>query len=357
MRLGLRGKLVAAAALVMLLAFAAIFFFTVRTEVRELMVREVHAGGREVVQTATARLPARRMPFDERFLIIVLGVGTVAIGGMLLLAGRIVRPIQALTLAMGSATTTRVAVRSNDEVGDLARSFNALVDRLERSERDRQQLISDVAHELRTPLTNIRAAVESLQDGIDAPTPAALASVHDEVLLLQRLVADLHELSLADTAPLTLEIGVADICTEAGNAVAAFAERFAARRIDLRVEPAANVPHVACDRRRVRQVMHNLLANALRYTGEDGSVIVRIAREDAVVRVSVCDDGIGFPSHEAQAIFERFYRVDPSRSRETGGSGLGLAIARQLIEAQGGTIGAIAAEPRGAIVWFTLSVA
>ncbi len=295
--------------------------------------------------------------FRRRFTAVFLLVSAFALLVAILLASYIVKPIRELTVAAqtaSSAALPRVPVRAGDEIGDLSRAFNALGERLMRSEAARRDLISDVAHELRTPLTNVRCALEAFQDGIDEPSPQALRAVHADVLLLQRLVTDLHELSVGDSASPSLERVPTDIAREVRSAVAAFGDRAAERNV--RIEVVAHEPAqlVACDPARVRQVLHNLLENALRYGRPGGRVDVEITHGSRSVRIAVKDDGDGFAAgHEAE-IFERFRRLDASRSRNTGGSGLGLAIAKQLIEKQGGRIGATGGAGRGATVWFTL---
>ena len=241
----------------------------------------------------------------------------------------------------------RADVDRNDEIGELARSFNDLASRLQESEVRRKALIADIAHELRTPLTNIRGSIESLQDGLATASPDELRALHDDALLLQRLIADLHELSNADAGGLSLHLVSVDIADE-------LAATAGDSRVTIEIEP--DLPRVTCDPTRFRQVVNNVLSNALRYAPRGTPVTVRAKREAANVRVEVEDAGSGFPAAEAEAIFERFYRVDDSRSRETGGSGLGLAIAKQLVEAQHGTIGAFVNELGGATIWFTLPV-
>jgi len=295
--------------------------------------------------------------FRRRFMVVFLLVSAFALLVAILLATYIVKPIRELTVAAqtaSSAALPRVPARAGDEIGDLARAFNALGERLMRSEAARRDLVSDVAHELRTPLTNVRCALEAFQDGIDEPSPQALRAVLADVLLLQRLVTDLHELSIGDSASPSLERVPTDILGEVRSAVAAFGDRALARNVRIEVVAPEPAQLVACDPARVRQVLHNLLENALRYGRPGGCVAVEITPGRQGVRVAVKDDGDGFAASDEAPIFERFHRLDASRSRSTGGSGLGLAIAKQLIETQGGRIGASGGSGRGATVWFTL---
>ncbi len=314
-----------------------------------------------VASPATMPLPLRAnadTAFRRRFLVVFGLVGATAIAIAYVLGSRIVEPIRALTLAARSASRAEVPhvdAHARDEIGELARAFNALGERLMHSEAARRNLISDVAHEVRTPLTNIRCALESFQDGIVEPTPDALASVVADVLLLQRLVSDLHELSVADAAPVGLACVPTDVPRDVRRAVRGFGDRARARNISIDVVTAPiPIPPVRCDPDRVRQVMHNLLENAVRFARPGGRVTVTITCDDERVRVAVVDDGDGFPATEEHAIFERFRRLDTSRSRATGGSGLGLAISKALVEAHGGRIGATGGAGNGATVWFTL---
>ncbi len=317
---------------------------------------------------AVARLPsATQSAFDaaraanavsaRRFLSLVAIVAAGALLVAMLLAAHIVRPVRELTAATRAAGGTafpRVAVRSDDEIGELARSFNALGEHLAASESARRSILSDVTHELLTPLTNIRCELESLADGITVPTTAAVQSVLREVLLLQRLMSDLHALRAADAAPMPLNPAPTNLVGTVWNTITAFADRADERGVRVTLRAPERPVTVVCDPLRVRQVVHNLLDNALRYGRRDGRIEVAIRSDGQSVRVDVHDDGDGFAADQEARIFERFYRIDASRARSTGGSGLGLAIAKHLVEAHGGTIGANGGDGSGATLWFTL---
>jgi signal transduction histidine kinase len=247
---------------------------------------------------------------------------------------RVFAPVEELTrsaqaLASGRLDT-RVAVRGNDEIGRLATSFNAMADALERNERARRNMVSDVAHELRTPLTNIRVQVEAVQDGVLEADAKFFASIEEDAAMLAQLVEDLQQLSLAEAGQLRLEL--ADV------AVGDLIERA------LPIPPTGITIHsdlapdlvVKADARRLLQVLRNLFANAIRYART--RIDVTAARADEAIEIRISDDGPGVPPEHAPRIFDRFYRADASRSRTTGGSGLGLAIARELVELHGGTI-------------------
>jgi two-component system, OmpR family, sensor histidine kinase BaeS len=176
-------------------------------------------------------------------------------------------------------------------------------------------------------------------------SPEELRALHDDALLLQRLITDLHEITIADAGALSLHIVAIDVrdelLTSAGGP-----------RVDLDID--SPLPQVRCDPARFRQIVQNILSNAFRYAPQETRVIVRAKAEGGGVRIEIEDAGPGFPPEEAESIFERFYRVDDSRSRATGGSGLGLAIAKKLVEAHSGYIGAFVNQRGGATIWLTL---
>ncbi|MGZ5473459.1 MAG: sensor histidine kinase, partial [Thermoanaerobaculia bacterium] len=212
-----------------------------------------------------------------------------------------------------------------DEVAELGRAFNSMAEALERNERVRRNMVSDVAHELRTPLTNIRVHIEAAQDGVVAADAKFLDSIDEEATTLARLVDDLQQLSLVEAGQLRLEL--------AEVRVAEIVERAAPSSV------IRNVPDdlvIRADARRMVQVVRNLVNNALAHA--ESRVEVSAARVGDRIQISVADDGPGVPPEHGERIFDRFYRIDESRSRTTGGAGLGLAIARQLVELHGGRI-------------------
>jgi signal transduction histidine kinase len=279
--------------------------------------------------------------------------------GALLVRG-ITRPLRQLSAASRSIATgdldARVAVRSSDEIGQLAAAFNHMAADLAHAEEARRQQTADIAHELRTPLTVIQGHLEALADGIFPADAQNLDPALDQARLLARLVEDLRTLSLAEAGQLALN----PVRTGAGNwvpgVVASFRALAADREITLGLEIADDLPLVGIDPGRMAQVLGNLLDNALRHTPEGGQVAVRAARGDGGVVVSVTDTGPGVPPDHLPHLFERFWRGDPSRSRRTGGSGLGLAIARRIVEAHGGRIWAELVPKGGLRVSFCLPV-
>jgi signal transduction histidine kinase len=280
-------------------------------------------------------------------LLAALGSGVLAILLTLALSRRILAPVEALTGAvrrMGSGDlNARVAESGPDEIGVLARAFNSMAEALVRTEGLRRTLVTDVAHELRTPLTNLRCQIEALQDGLASPDPAALASLHEETLLLTRLVDDLQELALAESGGIPLRL--LPLRLEEVVTAALAAMRAGARERGITLQ--ADVPDrlmVSADRERLGQVLRNLLANAATHTPDGGAISVTGDRAGDLVRLVVADTGTGIASEHLAHVFDRFYRADPSRTRATGGAGLGLAIVKQLVEAHGGTV-TVASEP------------
>lgn len=278
---------------------------------------------------------ALRLNVDRR-LIAGLGIAALlAVGVMLTIFRRVFRPVEALTegarALAGGRLDVRVPVSGNDEVAELGRAFNSMAEALERNERARRSMVSDVAHELRTPLTSIRVQLEAVQDGVITPDAKWIASLHEDAAALSHLVDDLQQLSLADAGALRLEladVAVADIVERALNGLGA-------EGIIITVDVPAGLT-IRADARRLVQVVRNLVVNALAFAA--GSVAVSAVHAGQAIELRVADDGPGVPDEHAERIFDRFYRADPSRSRATGGAGLGLAIARQLVELHGGTI-------------------
>ncbi len=283
-----------------------------------------------------------------------------AVAGLLALAlsRRITGPLEALTaaarrMAQGDLAP-RVPVAGNDEIAALGHAFNGMADALQRTERLRRNLVSDVAHELRTPLANVRGYLEAVQDGLMQPTPAVIASLHEETLLLNRLVDDLQELAQAEAGRLALAPHPAALGELLHKAAQATRPLGNGRQISLTVDAPPDLPLVQVDAERIGQVLRNLLGNAYAYTPPRGSIALAAARRNGHVEVAVHNSGEVIPAEHLPLLFERFYRVDPSRSRDTGGAGLGLAIVKQLVEAHGGRVWAESAPDVGTTFRFTL---
>jgi signal transduction histidine kinase len=239
-------------------------------------------------------------------------------------------------------------------MGELAEAFNSMASDLEHTEQLRQNMVADAAHELRTPLSNIKGYLEAIRDGIKKPDRNTIGSIDEEATLLSQLVDDLQALSLAEAGELKLDQKEEDIIKLIKQAVAAKQTQAMAKRISISTEISRNLPSVNVDARRVGQVLHNLLENAIAHTPKNGSIIVTAQKQDNWVKVSVTDTGEGIPTEDLPSIFERFYRVDKSRARATGGSGLGLTITKRLVEAHDGKIEVQSELGKGSCFSFTL---
>jgi signal transduction histidine kinase len=231
--------------------------------------------------------------------------------------------------------------------------------RLEENETGRKQLLADIVHELRTPLSIIQGNLEAWHDGVVAATPETIAPIHDEAIQLSRLITDLRDLSLAEAGRLSLWRESTDITGIIGSVVSAHKERALAHGVDLLSDaPTTPLPPVDIDPLRVRQVLRNLLDNAIRHTPAGGAIRVTAARRDVdFVQVHVTDTGSGIAPDHLPHVFEHFYKVDPARERGRSGSGVGLAIVKQLVEAHGGAVAVRSEEGKGSVFSFTLPVA
>jgi signal transduction histidine kinase len=251
----------------------------------------------------------------------------------------------------------RVKVRSRGEIGQLADSFNQMADSLARNEQVRRNMVNDIAHELRTPLSNMRGYMEALRDGVIEPDPALFDALHEQALMLNRLVDDLQELSLAEAGQLRLVQCTVHLPDIVQATLAAFQAEATRGGVTLRSDLPPDLPSIEADADRVRQMIGNLVKNAIHYTPEGGEVLVRAQATDTQVTVQVTDTGQGIEPEHLAHIFDRFYRVDPSRTRATGGYGLGLAIVKQLAESHGGHAWAHSEPGNGSTFGFTLPTA
>jgi len=290
-----------------------------------------------------------------------------AVGASLFVAARVAGPIGRLATASrriaAGQFAERVAVEGGiTEVIALAASFNEMAAALEVTERRRLELVGDVAHEMRTPIATLEGYLEGLLDGMVEPDPETWAKLHAEAGRLRRLVDDLQELSRAEAGQLALRprpIDPADVARAAADRLAGPIQE---RGLTFALDAPAGLPPVLADPDRAVQILTNLLTNALRYTPAPGQVTLTLRAEGEAVRFAVADTGIGIATEDLPRIFERFYRVDKSRSRAPGaprtGSGIGLTIARALVEAAGGHIRAESPGlGRGATFSVTLPVA
>jgi len=262
----------------------------------------------------------------------------ISVGGYL--AWRLTRPVAELTkvtrrFAEGDRSA-RARVEGNDELAELARSFNDLAERLQQQEEQDRRRVADIAHELRTPLAILKGELEALADGMIDPEPEQLERLVEEVDHLTMLVEDLRLLSLAESGELKLQTETADLGELARRTAETFAAAAEARgiKLSLDLEPLP----LEMDPGRMRQVVVNLLDNAIRHA----SSLVEISchRQGEEACLTVRDDGPGIAPEDLPHVFDRFYRADPARNRGSGGSGLGLAIVQAIVQAHGGKVAA-----------------
>ncbi|NJL32932.1 MAG: HAMP domain-containing protein [Chloroflexaceae bacterium] len=327
--------------------------------------------------------------------------GGVALFTALLVSRQVTAPLRSLTQAVRRLAAGEqhepLPLPADAELAELAQSFNLMAAELERQETLRRQLVADIAHELRTPLTVLRLQLESIEDGIEQPTPATLGSLSHEVGLLTRLVNDLRLLSLAEAGQLSLNIQPLDAAELVGHIVGSAGPRARQQQIALHLnQPNEAIPPVLADEQRLAQVLGNLIENALRYTPPGGQVWLGVSTREhappatptngttrlwrigsratrrlpptgALTPIApngagwlvfeVGDTGPGIAPEDLPYIFERFYRTDRARTREKGGSGLGLAIVQRLVEAQGGQVHVSSIPGRGTTFYVQLPVA
>ncbi len=252
----------------------------------------------------------------------------------------------------------RINVATKDELGELAGTFNGMAATLDKNQQLNRQLFAGVAHELKTPLTIIQGNLEAILDGVQDPTPEKIAALHTETMLLNRLVNDLRELTLAEAGQLKLDVKPMALKPLATKVVEMLQPMLQEKKITLSVKIAGSVPEVIADSDRLTQVFYNLITNALRHTPDEGTIEIGAkATGGKMVEVAVKDNGEGIPAADLPYIFEHFYRVDQARTRTTGGTGMGLAITKLLVEAHGGHVNVVSTPGAGSTFTFTLPVA
>lgn len=279
---------------------------------------------------------------DSIFSYSLLGAGVLALALGLLLSRYLTRPIRELTAATRAVADGDLAqvvpVRSNDELGKLADSFNRMNKELAHSLNLRRQMTADIAHELRTPLSVIIGHADGIHDGVLPLSLETVDIIREEATRLDGLIDDLRTLSLSDAGELSLSKEPLSPATLLNDVRQLFSVRALQKAVTLAVDASDSLPGIEADPARLMQVFSNLLENALRYTPENGQILLGAEQDRESVRIFVQDSGDGLEAEQAAHIFDRFYRADPSRQRESGGSGLGLAISKSIIEGHGGRI-------------------
>ena len=317
---------------------------TIAIELRgRLLGRVTLIPGRQVGATLEPAISRLASVIDRALLLTGLVAGAVGVLLVWLMSRRVLSPVRVLGAAaqkLGQGDLTqRVPASAPGELGQLGHTFNAMATNLQEAEKRRRNLVADVSHELRTPLSNIQGYLEAVKDGLLQPSSATIDIIHQQVLHLVSLVEDLRVLALAESGSLRLDyqsVAPAELLEQTAEA---FRARADAKGVELVLDLPQQLPLIEMDRTRMTQVLGNLLENAILHSPE-GSVVTISARAPGpdTLRLAVANQGRGIVPEELSQIFDRFYRVDPSRARATGGSGLGLTITKQLVEAHQGTI-------------------
>lgn len=299
-------------------------------------------------------LPDTLGPLESQFLarmrnLLFAGTSLAVVMGLLasaLLSLNLTAPLRRLAQAARAVAagdlSQRVPVRGSSEIAEVAQNFNEMTTSLEQAETLRQNLLADVAHELRTPLSVLQGNLHAILDGVYRLEQGEIAKLYDETRLLGRLVDDLHELAQAEAGQLSLNLRVTNLSALLNETIERFQPAAEAREIALSLAASGPSISIQVDPDRIAQVLGNLLANALRHTPRGGCIRVTLdlvkVRNASEACIAVSDDGEGIAPENLAHVFDRFWRIDRSRSRESGGSGLGLAIARGLVQAHGGRI-------------------
>ncbi len=254
----------------------------------------------------------------------------------------------------GGDYEARVRIVTTDEIAHVAESFNHMAESLEKIEKLRKTMVADAAHELRTPLTNMRGYLEGLQDGVIAPTHKTFEMLHSEVLRLVKLAESLLELAKADAVDAGQVNAERTCLTDVlDDSLELLSARLRQRELRVTLRLAKDAGFVLVNPDHLRQVLRNLLDNAIQYARNPSAVTIRTERDNGHVKCSVSNEGPEISQKDMQHVFERFYRTDKSRSRHHGGAGIGLAIVKELVEAQGGNVG-VTSENCRTTFWFTL---
>jgi signal transduction histidine kinase len=309
-------------------------------------------------------LPASGLPggiLFELFGAVLLAALVAFVAGRYL-SRQIARPLEELasaadSIAAGNLTTRLPSESTITELNNLGRRFNDMVEALRRSDEVKKTFIADVTHELRTPLTVIKGTIETLEDGAldDAEGRGPLlGAMQRETDRLIRMVNELLVLTRADAGSLRLEVQPLDLTAVVEERCEFLSTLSKRENITLAVERPPERWHVLADRDRLAQILDNLLDNALRHSPVDSIITVSIRSDHGSVACSVTDRGTGIPAHHLPLIFERFYRVDRSRTRKDGGTGLGLAIVRSLVQAMSGQVSAESTVDQGTTITFWL---
>jgi two-component system OmpR family sensor kinase/two-component system sensor histidine kinase BaeS len=345
---------------------------------QEIMVGDEVVGQLVIVRPMQSAIfgPMERAFVTRLRWLLIAGALLAGVLGVLLgvvLSRSLTAPLQRLATAARAVAdrdfSRRVRVEGSLEMAELAEAFNEMTEALESSERQRQNMVADVAHELRTPLSVVQGNLRAILDDVYPLEKAEIARLYDETRLLNRLVDDLRDLALADAGQLRLDLVPIDLASEIQATTGNLTLAAEAQGVSLTARVPGDLPPAQADPDRLAQVLRNLLVNALRHTLAGGSVVVAAAQTGDRVEITVADTGEGIRSEDLDHVFERFWRADLSRARAqssqpgggelrwAGGSGLGLSVARSLVEAQGGRIWFESTLAEGTTFYFTLPLA
>lgn len=262
----------------------------------------------------------------------------------ILLTRRVLRPLSRMTevtrRVAGGDYSARVGLEGDDEVARLGQAFDRMTAALARLEQQREQMVADAAHELRTPLSNIQGYLEAMRDGVIEPSDEVWSMLLGEVLRLTKLAESLLDLARADAARSDLHLQALSLKAMVEEALELGRPMLDARGIRVECELSEEGDRVYADPDKLHQVLRNLIENAGHYASEGGRLRIDLRRQQESARLSLCNDGQTFAAEDAPYVFERFFRADRSRARGKGVAGIGLAIVKELIEAQGGAVGA-----------------
>ena len=287
-------------------------------------------------------------------LLVLFGVGLLftALAGIRRMAMPLGEIIQAAGRVEAGDFTARVTPRGPRELRQLGRAFNDMAERLELTEQQRRNLMADLSHELRTPVSVIQGNLEGMLDDIYQPDEEHLKPVLEEVRMLSRLIDDLRTLSEAETGMLDLHLEPTDFGILATDVASSFRVQADSGNVELTADVPDTLPLLEIDPVRIREVLVNLTANALRHTPNGGSVTIHAAESDGYAQITVSDTGSGIAPEDLEQVFDRFYKADTTPN--SGGSGLGLTISKNLVEAHGGEIHAESKPGVGTTVRFNL---
>ncbi|QSO51702.1 HAMP domain-containing protein [Alicyclobacillus curvatus] len=295
--------------------------------------------GLEVLQETTLRSVATATLIG---LLLTAVISLVAGGWLSRLITKPLRSIMQGIRQIGSGNLeTTIKVRSHDEFARLAGALNEMSRQLSDAVQTRKRLVADVAHELRTPITIIQGQLDLIQDGLQPAEPSSLLPIQDEVIRLRTLIDELHQLALAESHQLTLHKTTIEFVEWVSQLTEKFRAEALLRDVDMTFHSQISEAYIAADSHRLTQVFANLVSNALRYTPAGGTIQLAVFTEPGksdMVSAAIADTGPGIPQQQVEHIFDRFYRTEEARSRESGGLGLGLAIAKELADLHGGSI-------------------